>query len=146
MEKYKIIKITTKNTEKEGALSFFEGERDLPFSIKRIYYIHHVPNHIKRGGHAHKKLRQILFCPYGSIEIHLTDGKNQFVILLDNPENGLVLYEGLWREMVWKKENSVLCVAASEYYDESDYIRNYKDYLSYIQEQTEREKIALELE
>ena len=114
-----------------GALSFFEGEHDLPFAIKRIYYIHDVPAGIQRGGHAHKKLHQVLFCPCGSILITLDDGKNRREILLDKPEKALIIGPGLWREMLWQKADSVLCVAASEYYDEKDYIRDYECFLSY---------------
>jgi len=132
---YSIISIKSVPTEEQGTLSFFEGERDLPFQIKRIYYIHHVSAGIKRGAHAHKTLQQMLFCPYGSVTIILTDGKTKEEILLDDPCKGLVLEPGLWRDMVWNIDNSVLCVAASQYYDKDDYIRDYDEYLEYLKTQ-----------
>lgn len=131
---YKIINIKTIDSGYAGKLSFFEGCRDLPFEIKRIYYIHGVPNHSQRGGHAHKKLQQLLFCPYGTIEIVLDDAKNRQSVLLDDPGKGLLIGSGLWREMIWHTENAVLCVAASEYYDEKDYIRDYDAFLKYTKE------------
>ena len=131
MNYYK-IDIRTIRTEKEGMLSFFEGERAFPFPIKRIYYIHHVPAEAKRGAHAHKALQQMIFCPYGSVTIFLNDGETEEQILLDNPGIGIVLMPGLWRDMQWNINNSVLCVAASDYYDANDYIRDYDEYLAYL--------------
>lgn len=134
---YSIINIKTIDSGYAGKLSFFEGNRDVPFEIKRIYYIHEVPNNSQRGGHAHKALRQILFCPYGKIEIILDDGKTRSSVMLDSADKGLVIGPGLWREMIWHEENSVLCVAASEYYDEKDYIRDYEDFLKYSKGRTD---------
>ena len=131
MNYYK-IDIRTIRTEKEGMLSFFEGARDLPFEIKRIYYIHHVPAEAKRGAHAHKALQQMIFCPYGSVTIFLNDGETEEQIVLDDPGIGIVLMPGLWRDMQWNIDNSVLCVAASDYYDADDYIRDYDEYLAYL--------------
>ena len=70
---YQIVNIRSIATEVQGALSFFEGSRDVPFSVKRIYYIYNAPAGTQRGGHAHRNLHQILFCPYGKIEIVLDD-------------------------------------------------------------------------
>jgi dTDP-4-dehydrorhamnose 3,5-epimerase-like enzyme len=136
---YYTIYIKTVKTKKEGLLSFFEGTRDFPFPIKRIYYIHHVPAGARRGAHAHKTLKQMLFCPYGSVTIFLNDGKKEEQILLDDPSKGIVLQPGLWRDMLWNIKDSVLCVAADQYYDENDYIRNYDDYLKYLKEQKEED-------
>ena len=131
---YQFVPITTIDSGYAGKLSYFEASRDIPFEIKRIYYIHGVPNASQRGGHAHISLRQILFCPYGKIEIILDDGHRRESILLDDPAKGLVIGPGLWREMIWRQENSVLCVAASEYYDAKDYIRDYDTFLQYVNE------------
>lgn len=128
---YQIIKIKTIQTEKEGMLSFFEGTHSFPFPIKRVYYIHHVPAGAKRGAHAHKTLQQMIFCPYGSITLFLSDGEQGEEILLETPDTGIVLFPGIWRDMRWNIDNSVLCVAASDYYDENDYIRDYDEYLKY---------------
>ena len=134
---FQIINIRTIDSGYAGKLSFFEGTHDVPFEIKRLYYIHGVPDHSRRGGHAHIQLRQVLFCPFGSIEILLDDGTEKRSVLLNDPSKGLVIGPGLWRDMVWHKENSVLCVAASEYYDEKDYIRNYEDFIKFKRLQKE---------
>lgn len=127
-----IININTKSTDKEGALSFFEEQKDIPFETKRFYYIYGALNGIRRGGHAHKKLKQLLFCPYGSIKILLDDVIEKREIILDRPDKGLLLEEGIWRDMIWQKDYSVLCVAASELYDEEDYIRDYSTFVEYV--------------
>lgn len=127
-----IINIKTKSTSEMGSLSFFEAETDISFSIKRIYYIHDVPKNTKRGAHAHKTLKQLLFCPYGSVKILLDDGKEKSEVLLDNPSKGLIITPCVWRDMIWQIDNSVLCVAASDYYDEDDYIRDYDEFIKWI--------------
>ncbi len=128
---YKLVKIRSVTTDGMGTLSFFESERDIPFDIKRIYYIYGVNAGVERGAHAHIKLRQLIFCPYGSVIIKLDDGNEVEEILLDSPDQGLILEPGLWRDMVWKIDNSVLCVAVSDYYDANDYIREYSEFLNY---------------
>lgn len=128
----KLITINTVPTPNIGSLSFFEAERDIPFSIKRIYYIHGVPTNTERGAHAHKELKQLLFCPYGSVKILLDNGKEKAEVVLDTPSKGLVITPCIWRDMVWLIENSVLCVAASDYYDEDDYIRDYSEFINWI--------------
>lgn len=137
---FQILDIHTVETPGEGYLSFFEGERDLLFQIRRVYYIHGTQAGVQRGGHAHRQLRQILFCPYGSILLKLDDGREKAQVLLNSPHKGLILGSGIWREMLWNKDDSVLCVAASEYYDESDYIRDYQQFLEY-QAQAEEEMV-----
>ena len=128
----KMIRIKSIETQGMGTLSFFEAEKDVSFPIRRIYYIHDVPEGIQRGGHAHKKLSQVLFCPYGSITILLDDGTEKASVLLDKPDKGLIVEHNMWRDMIWNQANSVLCVAASEYYDPSDYIRSHDEFLRYI--------------
>ena len=128
---YTVIDIKTIPTEGAGQLSFFESTRDIPFEVKRLYYISGVPEGKVRGFHAHKKLQQLLFCPYGKIEIILDDGKTRESVILDKPGKGLLLNGGLWREMLWQKTDSVLCVAVSDFYTEDDYIRDYDAFLQY---------------
>lgn len=128
---YRLIKIKTVSTHDKGLLSFFESNRDIPFDIKRIYYISNVPQNEKRGFHAHKELKQLLFCPYGEVLITLDDGKKREDILLNDPSIGILIEEPLWREMLWLKESSVLCVAASDYYVPDDYIRDYSQFLQF---------------
>ena len=130
---YKVIEVKTiQNADpKYGALSFLEGKRDIPFPIRRVYWITETEADLHRGFHAHKLNCQLLFCPYGAIDIILDDGKEKHTVRLDEPGKGLLLMPGLWREMVWQKSGSVLCVLASEYYDASEYIRNYDEFIAY---------------
>lgn len=129
-----IVTINTIPTIGAGELSFFESERDIYFDIKRIYYISKVPEGTRRGFHAHKTLKQILFCPYGKIQLILDDGINREEITLSDPSIAIVIDKPTWREMLWLERNSVLVVAASDYYDSIDYIRDYSEYLDYIRE------------
>lgn len=128
----KIIDIKTIPTVKAGELSFFEENHDVDFPIKRIYYISKVPEGVRRGFHAHKKLKQLLFCPYGEIQLILENQNGREEITLSDPSIGVVIDQPTWREMLWLKKDSVLCVAASEFYDENDYIRDYRQFKKYL--------------
>lgn len=121
-----IIGITTYPTLGAGELSFFEGMKDVPFEIRRIYYISKVPEGAQRGFHAHKNLKQILFCPYGKILIKLKNRYGCEEIELSDPSIGILIDKPTWREMIWLQKDSVLCVAASDYYYEVDYIRDFE--------------------
>jgi len=120
-----------------GSLSFFEFGKELNFEIKRIYYIYKFSEQNRRGFHAHKNLKQVMFCPYGKIEVEFDNGKEKKKYLLDSPTKILVVEKGYWREFVSLEEGSILCVGASDIYDESDYIRNYDDYLKWKEEKNE---------
>jgi dTDP-4-dehydrorhamnose 3,5-epimerase-like enzyme len=115
-----------------GYLSFFESSKDIPFDVKRVYYTYDVPVNIKRGMHAHKNLQQLLWCPYGEIEIILDNGKCKETYTLNSPYMGLLVTNGVWRDIYCRKKGSVLCVAASDYYTEEDYIRDYNEFLDYV--------------
>ncbi|MBP1536045.1 MAG: GNAT family N-acetyltransferase [Ruminococcus sp.] len=130
----KVINIKTIPTVGAGELSFFEGTHDVPFDIKRIYYISKVPEGIRRGFHAHKKLKQLLFCPYGKIQLILDNGKEREEITLSDPSVGVVIDRLIWREMLWLQKDSVLCVAASDFYEVEDYIRDYDEFLRLAKE------------
>jgi dTDP-4-dehydrorhamnose 3,5-epimerase-like enzyme len=130
----KIISIKRIGNDSIGFLSFFESNKDIPFEIKRIYYIYDVPINTKRGMHAHKELNQFLWCPYGIIKVVLDNGYEKKEFLLGSPEKGLLVGKGIWHEMYWLKESSVLCVAASDYYNEKDYIRDYDEFLKLVKE------------
>ena len=84
------------------------------------------------AGGPHKELKQLLFCPYGEIRLILDNGSVREEITLNDPSIGVVIDKPIWREMLWLKKDSVLCVAASEYYDEDDYIRDYGEFRDYI--------------
>lgn len=115
-----------------GSLSFLEGEKDIPFPIRRVYYIYQVKEGERRGFHAHKKLQQVLLCVHGSCKILLDDGTERRSVELNDPNVGLFIGPSTWREMYDFTSDAVLLVLASEYYDEADYIRNYDDFINYI--------------
>ena len=117
-----------------GELSFFEANNDIPFDIKRIYYISKVPEGVRRGFHAHKELKQLLFCPYGRIQLILENELGREEIELSDPSIAVMIDRPTWREMLWLQKDSVLCVAASDYYKVEDYIRNYDDFKKYLEE------------
>lgn len=131
------IKIITfpKHANSAGSLTFLEAKRDIPFAIKRVYYIFDVADGARRGLHAHKKLQQVLICIHGSCKVLLDDGAEKVVVELMDPTKGLVVGNAVWREMFDFSPGAVLLVLASEYYDESDYIRDYHEFLSYLKEE-----------
>lgn len=128
----KVIHIKTIPTVDAGELSFFEGTHDVEFDIKRIYYISKVPEGVRRGFHAHKKLKQLLFCPYGHIQLILENQSGREEIELKDPSIGVVIDKCTWREMLWLQKDSVLCVAASDFYDTEDYIRDYNEFKAFV--------------
>lgn len=130
MEKIRELKIK-KIQSPGGSLSFFEKNKEINFDIKRIYYIYEFSKENRRGFHAHKELKQVMFCPHGKIQVEFTDGKIKQSYLLDDPTKILVIEKGYWREFVSLEEGSILCVGASDVYDEKDYIRNYEEYLKW---------------
>lgn len=131
--KYQAMMLNTVwNTgSKLGGLSFVESEKDIPFAIKRIYCLYKTEENQHRWFHSHERSWQLLFCPYGAIDIILADDEETEIVTLDNPSKGLVLNPGIEWEMICRHDDSVLCVAISEYYDSDEYSRNYDEYLSY---------------
>lgn len=117
-----------------GQLVAIEAMKDLPFAIKRVYYIYDTLTGVRRGYHAHKCLQQILLCVNGSCKIHLDDGHDTAEVVLDKPNEGLYISNNMWREMYDFTPGTVLLVLASEYYDEADYIRNYDEFIKMIKE------------
>ena len=130
----RVIHIKTIPTVNAGELSFFEANHDICFNINRIYYISKVPEGVRRGFHAHKELKQMLFCPYGKIQLILENELGREEIELSDPSIGVVIDRPTWREMLWLQKDSVLCVAASDYYKVDDYIRDYDEFKNFIQE------------
>ena len=117
-----------------GQLIAIEEMKDLPFDIKRVYYIYDTLAGVRRGFHAHKCLQQILICVSGSCKIHLDDGTDTAEVTLDKPYEGLYISNNMWREMYDFTPGAVLLVLASENYDEADYIRNYDDFIKMVRE------------
>ena len=125
---YKIIEIPKINNTK-GNIGVIEYDT-IPFDIKRVYYLFDVPSGAKRGGHAHKKLKQVLIAISGSFDVVLKNGKSKEIITLNRSDNGLLIENNIWRELENFSSGSVCLVLASEEFSEDDYIRSYKDYLS----------------
>lgn len=117
-------------SDTRGYLSVVENGIDIPFDVKRIYYLYMVPE-VARGAHAHKALQQLLIATSGSVEVIMDDGKEKKSFLLDKPWKGLLIPPGLWRDLENFSYDSVLLCLASEKYDESDYIRDYNEFKAY---------------
>ena len=119
-----------KITDSRGNLSFIEGNRHVPFDIKRIYYLYDVPGGATRAGHAHKMLEQVIIAISGSFDVVLDDGFAKKRFHLNRSYYGLYLSSMVWREIDNFSSGSVCLVLASTFYDEADYYRNYSDFLS----------------
>ena len=117
-------------SDTRGYLSVVEGGLDIPFEIKRIYYLYMVPE-VARGAHAHKELQQLLIATSGSVEVIMDDGTEKKSFILDKPWKGLLIPSGLWRDLENFSGGAVLLCLASEKYDPSDYIRDYNEFLVY---------------
>lgn len=130
-----IIKYTfLPHGDERGQLVAIEALRDLPFEFKRVYYIYDTKDGVRRGFHAHYDLEQILICVSGSCKIHLDNGFETEEVLLDKPSEGLYIANNMWREMYDFTKDAVLLVIASRPYEESDYIRNYDDFIKMVKE------------
>lgn len=118
--------------DSRGQLVAIEQKKDIPFEIKRVYFIYDTINGVRRGFHAHKKLEQLLICTSGSCKVLLDNGDNKEIAVLDKPTKGLLVSGCIWREMFDFSPDAVLMVLASDYYDETDYIRDYEEFLKWI--------------
>lgn len=123
-----------KHGDTRGQLIALESNKEVPFDIKRIYYMYNTGEGVRRGYHAHKTLQQILICIHGSCVIHMDDGNDTCEVILDSPQKGLYIANNIWREMYDFSSDAVLLVLASELYDESDYIRDYQQFMKMIEE------------
>lgn len=118
-----------KITDPRGNLSFIEGGQQIPFDIKRVYYLYDVPGGSDRGSHAHKNLHQFIVAMSGSFDVVLDDGKEKKRFYLNRSYNGLYVCPMMWRNLDNFSSGSVCMVLASEYYSEVDYIRDYADFI-----------------
>ena len=114
-----------------GSITPIEGGKEIPFDIKRIYYLYDVPGGANRGGHAHKKLHQLIVAASGSFDIVLDDGIVKKTVQLNRPYYGLYLPAGIWRDIFNFSSGAICVVLASDYYDSSEYIRDYNEFLSF---------------
>ena len=117
-------------SDNRGYLSVVEGEIDIPFEIKRIYYLYMVPE-ASRGAHAHKQLQQLMIATSGSVHVTIDDGTNKKTFVLDKPWKGLLVTPGLWRTLDDFSGGAVCMVLASARYENEDYIRDYNDFLKF---------------
>jgi dTDP-4-dehydrorhamnose 3,5-epimerase-like enzyme len=115
-----------------GSLIAIESNKNVPFEIKRVYYIFGTKPDVSRGFHAHKNLKQIAVCVTGSCRFVLDNGKEREEIVLDSSMTGLIIEDLIWREMHDFTPDCVLMVIANQYYDASDYIRDYKEFLEIV--------------
>lgn len=115
-----------------GNITIYRNGLSEPFDVKRIYYLYDVPGGTERGGHAHKKLYQLIIAASGSFDVILDDGRNKKIVELNRPYFGLLILPGIWREIVNFSSGAICLVLASHKYNEDDYIRNYQVYKNYI--------------
>jgi len=119
-----------KHDDERGSLVVAEHQKEIPFLIKRVYYLYGSDPKTRRGYHSHKKLEQIYIAINGKCKVMLSDGKDNKIVELDKKEQGLYIGHNVWREIFDFSDDAVLLVLASEKYEESDYIRDYNIYLS----------------
>ncbi|MDS4018976.1 MAG: FdtA/QdtA family cupin domain-containing protein [Candidatus Competibacter sp.] len=118
-----------------GNLTFIEGGRHVPFEIKRVYYLYDVPGGAERGGHAHRELEQLIIAMSGSFDVVLDDGHIRQRFHLNRSYYGLYIRTMVWREIDNFSSGSVCMVLASNYYDEADYYREYRDFLAAVKDE-----------
>jgi hypothetical protein len=121
-----------KISDPRGNLTFIEGNQHIPFEIRRVYYLYDVPGGAERGGHAHKELSQLIIAMSGSFDVILDDGNEKKRFHLNRSYQGLYVCPMIWRELDNFSSGSVCMVLASNIYEESDYFRDYNDYLRAI--------------
>lgn len=124
-----------------GQLVALEEFKDIPFRIKRVYYMYDTRADVVRGHHAHKSLEQILICIHGSCKIRLDNGFEKKVVPLEKPYEGVYIANHIWREMFDFSEDAVLMVLASELYDTEDYIRDYEEFLQTVRSEDQSETV-----
>lgn len=125
-----MIELSRHHSDRKGNITVIENGVTVPFDVKRTYYLYDVPGGESRGGHAHKDLHQLIVAASGSFTVTLDDGSVKRTFLLNRPYQGLLVVPGIWRTLDDFSSGAVCMVLASEGYDESDYIRDYNDFLA----------------
>lgn len=118
--------------DSRGELIALEANKDIPFDVKRVYYVYGTHPEAVRGLHAHRELKQVAVAIHGSCCFILDNGKTREKVILNRPDQGLLIDSCMWREMHDFSNDCVLVVLASEHYDESDYIRNYEEFVKCV--------------
>jgi dTDP-4-dehydrorhamnose 3,5-epimerase-like enzyme len=131
LEKCKLIELP-KIPDSRGNLTFIEGGEHIPFDIRRVYYLYDVPGGAARGGHAHKKNHEFIIALSGSFDVMLDDGHDKIRFHLNRSYQGLYASPMIWRELDNFSSGSVCMVLASNIYEETDYYRDYSEYLAVI--------------
>ena len=121
-----------KIVDPRGNLTFAEGEGHVPFEIKRAYWVYDVPAGESRGGHAHKRLKQLVDALSGSFTVTLDNGRERETVLLNHPWQGLLIETDIWRTLDDFSSGAVCLVLASEHFEEEDYIYDYDEFLAYV--------------
>lgn len=128
----------TKIHRPEGNITIIQNGIHQPFDVKRVYYLYDVPGGSERGGHAHKKLYQLIVSASGSFDVILDDGRNKKIIQLNRPYYGLLIVPGIWREIVNFSSGAICLVLASEKYSEDDYLRDYSEFKKWKDDTSDR--------
>ena len=112
-----------------GNITIVEGQENVSFDVKRIYYLYDIPGGEDRGGHAHKELHQLIIAASGSFNVLLDDGQNKKIVTLNRPDYGLMVIPGIWRDLIEFSSGAICLVLASHKYDNKDYMKVYNDFL-----------------
>ena len=131
VEDCRIVELDRHHSQRKGDISVVENGKEVPFDVKRIYYLYDVPGGADRGGHAHKELYQLIVAASGAFTVELDDGKEKKSFTLNRPYQGLLVKPGIWRTLTDFSSGSICMVLASEKYDAGDYIRDYEEFLEY---------------
>ena len=129
-----VILPLSKIHNRAGNITVVEGSKNVPFDVKRLYYLYDIPGGEDRGGHAHKELRQLMVAASGSFDVMLDDGINKKIVTLNRPDYGLFVIPGIWRELMEFSSGAICLVLASDGYSEYDYLREYSDFINYKNE------------
>jgi hypothetical protein len=127
-----VILPLSKIHNRDGNITVVEGQQNIPFDVKRIYYLYDVPGGEDRGGHAHIELTQLIVAASGSFDVLLNDGINKKIVTLNRPDYGLLVVPGIWRELMEFSSGGICLVLASHIYNESDYIRSIEIFKEYV--------------
>jgi len=131
-----VILPLSKIHNRAGNITVIEGSKNVPFDVKRLYYLYDIPGGEDRGGHAHKELHQLIVAASGSFDVMLDDGINKKVVTLNRPDYGLFVIPGIWRELMEFSSGAICLVLASDIYREEDYLRTYLEYINFKRDET----------
>jgi hypothetical protein len=124
-----VILPLSKIHNRAGNITIVEGQKNIPFDVRRVYYLYDIPGGENRGGHAHKELHQFIVAASGSFNVLLDDGQNKKTFTLNRPDYGLMVVPGIWRELFEFSSGAICLVLASHKYDKDDYMRDYDQFI-----------------